>query len=212
MLDLGVVAAGDTAQGAVAAHDFGWGALQALLDVHAFTLTGSSRFTLDGGFTPQTAGAAPALFPVAFDAAGATAGPYTATLTLHTRDQQDLSGAIDRADLVWDLSATVSGVVDVAVGPSGPERAGFLSIAPNPFRPATQIRFGMLRPGRADLSVYSVSGRLVRTLTRGTRDAGTHAEAWDGRDDSGRDLAPGIYFARLVTDEVTETRKLVKIR
>jgi hypothetical protein len=57
-----------------------------------------------------------------------------------------------------------------------------------------------------------VSGRLVRTLTRGTRDAGTHAEAWDGRDDSGRDLAPGIYFARLVTDEVTETRKLVKIR
>ncbi|MGQ0722705.1 MAG: choice-of-anchor D domain-containing protein [Candidatus Eiseniibacteriota bacterium] len=212
LLDLGTVAAGDTANGAAAAHNFAWTALQALLDVHAFTLSGDPRFFLDGGFAPAAVGAAPASFAVGFDAVGAATGAYAGTLTLHTRDQQDLSGAVDLADLVWSLSATVSDAVAAASVSALPDRDGFVAVRPNPFDPFTEISFGLRRPGGVELTVYSVTGRAVAKLSSGGRAAGVHIVRWDGRDSSGSAVSPGIYFARLVTGEVVETRKLVKAR
>jgi endonuclease/exonuclease/phosphatase family metal-dependent hydrolase len=212
LLDLGTVASGDTANGAAAAHNFAWTALQALLDVHAFTLSGDPRFFLDGGFSPAAVGAAPASFAVGFDAGGAATGSYAGTLTLHTRDQQDLSGAADLANLVWSLSATVGDAVAAVSGAALPNRDGFVAVRPNPFDPFTEISFGLHRPGTAELTLYSVTGRAVTTLVSGGRAAGVHTVRWDGRSSSGDAVSPGIYFARLVTADVVETRKLVKMR
>jgi hypothetical protein len=211
-LDLGAVAPGDTANGAASAHNFGYGALQALLDVHAFTLSGDPRFFLDGPFSPATVGATPASFAVAFDAAGAAPGAYAGTLTLHTRDQQDLSGAVDRADLVWSLAAAVGDAIGAVAVATLPDRDGFVAVRPNPFAPSTELSFGLRQAGRAEIILYSVTGRAVLTLASGSRAAGMHTVRWDGRSASGEAVSPGIYFARLVTGHVVETRKLVKAR
>jgi hypothetical protein len=63
---------------------------------------------------------------------------------------------------------------------------------PNPFNPATMIRFDMPTAGRAKLTIYNLAGELVRTLVDGEMAAGYHQVAFDGSY-----LASGIYFYRL---------------
>jgi len=67
--------------------------------------------------------------------------------------------------------------------------------SPNPFNPSTTIRFRLDAPATVTLSVYDLSGRLVRRLAGGgILAAGDHAVPWNGRDGSGRALASGTYF------------------
>ncbi|RIK52892.1 hypothetical protein DCC62_32670, partial [candidate division KSB1 bacterium] len=53
---------------------------------------------------------------------------------------------------------------------------------PNPFNPGTIIRFQLPSHGRVSLTIYNISGQLVRTLLDSSASAGAHAVAWDGRD------------------------------
>jgi hypothetical protein len=85
--------------------------------------------------------------------------------------------------------------------------------APNPFNPSTRIRFDVPAPGaRVRLAIYSVEGRLVRELASGFEPAGRRERAWDGRDQSGTDVASGIYFLRYETAGRALTRKMTLLR
>ncbi len=113
-------------------------------------------------------------------------------------------------DVVFTSSAT-----DAPDGrPALPPAA--LSLAaptPNPFSTAVRLSFELPRSGRAELAVHDVAGRRVATVLSAERlGAGRHAAAWDGRDDAGRVVTPGVYFARLVTDEGTVSRKVAFVR
>ncbi len=77
---------------------------------------------------------------------------------------------------------------------------------PNPFFASTALRFSLAQPGRIELTVYSVDGRRVRSLTSGMHAAGDHQVEWDGRDDAGRPVREGVYYARLVTPQLKQTR------
>ena len=67
---------------------------------------------------------------------------------------------------------------------------------PNPFRGNTQLRFALRHDEPVHLSVYDVAGRRVRTLIDGPRAMGSEVRAtWDGTDDHGRRVPPGIYVA-----------------
>jgi flagellar hook assembly protein FlgD len=68
---------------------------------------------------------------------------------------------------------------------------------PNPFNPATTIRFQLATAARVELTVFDVRGAIVSRLLQGERSAGQHAVIWDGLDDSGRPAASGVYLARL---------------
>lgn len=84
--------------------------------------------------------------------------------------------------------------------------------APNPFNPATEIRGELPVATRVLLVVYDVRGRAVRTLVDGLREAGPFSEAWDGRDDGGRALPSGAYFARLSAGGHESVLKLLLAR
>lgn len=212
-LDLGVATGSDTAHAAAQVHDLGFGPLVAPLEVHGADLTGDPRFFLDGGFAPAAAGASPAGYSVAFDAVGAADGVYNGTLVFHTRDLPGIPGGTDLDDVQFDLSVTVDGgAVGAPVAVASVARTGFTTLRPNPFRAASEIRFGLVRPVRTRLAIVDVTGRAVRTLTDGTLPAGEHGVTWDGRDASGGAVAPGIYFVRLTAGDVTETRKVARIR
>jgi aminopeptidase N len=83
---------------------------------------------------------------------------------------------------------------------------------PNPFNPQTVIPMALPVTGRVDLAVYDAAGRRVRTLISGVVAAGEQKVTWDGRNDAGRALASGTYFARLRTAGVNEVRPLVLVR
>jgi endonuclease/exonuclease/phosphatase family metal-dependent hydrolase len=211
-LDLGPVASGDTVAAVAAVHDLPVDSFQAALEVWDVGWAGDPRFFLPGGFAAfLVAPGAPEPVTVAFDAAGAAAGTYEATLTLHTRDEP-LSGATDLADLSIDLSATVGGATGAGAMVTATDVAGIQSAHPNPFGSSTTIRFGVGRPGRVELRIYDVRGREVRTLVAGELAAGAQVRTWDGRDAAGHALAPGIYFARFASGATVETEKLVRLR
>jgi hypothetical protein len=83
---------------------------------------------------------------------------------------------------------------------------------PNPMRETTRIDYEMPRSGRLSLRVYDPAGRLVRTLLDGPAEAGPGSAVWDGRDESGRPAAAGIYLCRLDADGRALTRKVLLVR
>ncbi|MGD9401471.1 MAG: FlgD immunoglobulin-like domain containing protein [bacterium] len=92
----------------------------------------------------------------------------------------------------------------------GKEGSGLLAgPAPNPVVSGTVIRFQV--PGNMDvnLSIYDVTGRLVRALESGHRVSGEYATAWDGRDSEGVRVSPGVYVVKLAAGRASESRKVV---
>ena len=83
---------------------------------------------------------------------------------------------------------------------------------PNPFNPTSTIRFDLPVSGKVDLIVYDMLGREVTRLVEGTKQAGYHQVIWDGRYASGRQVASGIYFARLVTPKYTKVMKMLMLK
>jgi hypothetical protein len=83
---------------------------------------------------------------------------------------------------------------------------------PNPFNPATTIRFDLYEAGNVRLAVYNVRGQLVRTLVSGAQPAGHNDVTWDGLDDRGRTVASGVYVYRLETGDYVSSRKMVLLK
>ena len=88
-----------------------------------------------------------------------------------------------------------------------------LSSSPNPASAQATFAFELPAPGRGELTVYDAAGRHVRTVTQADFSAGDHRVAWDARDDAGRRVVEGVYFARLIMDHrVVATRTLAITR
>jgi flagellar hook assembly protein FlgD len=75
----------------------------------------------------------------------------------------------------------------------------------------TTIPFTLERAADSEVVVFDVSGRRVRALARGWLEAGPHALRWDGTDDAGRRMAPGVYFYRLTAGGLAGTRRMVML-
>jgi hypothetical protein len=105
---------------------------------------------------------------------------------------------------------------DIATGVDGDAprvvTTGLDPCRPNPFNPETSITFRMAAAGRAELRVYDVAGRLVRTLVDGEMDAGAHEVRWGGESDSGRDVSSGIYFVRFEAPGFLQVRQITLVR
>ncbi|MEQ1833937.1 MAG: FlgD immunoglobulin-like domain containing protein, partial [Candidatus Eisenbacteria bacterium] len=83
---------------------------------------------------------------------------------------------------------------------------------PNPFDQSLTIALALAQRGPAQVGVFDVAGRKVRTLISGVQPAGQRLVTWDGRDDSGARLGAGVYMLRLDAGGHRETRavRLVK--
>ena len=84
-----------------------------------------------------------------------------------------------------------------------------LQVRPNPFNPATRIRFSVAERGPVSLRVFDAGGRLVATLFQGTADPGVREVAWDGRNFKGRPSGSGVYFCRLEASGQKVVGKLI---
>ncbi len=108
----------------------------------------------------------------------------------------------------------------VATGVAGaesapPARLTLSPNVPNPFNPATVIRFTIpegRNGGSIDLAVFDTAGRRVRTLLHETAVAGPHSITWDGRDDRGRSVSSGVYLYRIADGVESRTGRMVLVR
>lgn len=83
---------------------------------------------------------------------------------------------------------------------------------PNPFNPATTIRFTVPEACHVRLDIFDVAGRRVRSLIDNPFRAGRFHAVWDGTNDGGRRVASGVYFYRLVAGKHRDTKKMMLLR
>ncbi len=85
---------------------------------------------------------------------------------------------------------------------------------PNPFNPDTWIPYHLARSNDVVISIYSITGQLIRTLNLGHKEPGFYtgkgkAAHWDGKSDNGEGLASGLYFYIMRAGDFTATRKML---
>jgi len=126
---------------------------------------------------------------------------------------------VSAIDVNWNESPIVSPseVVDV---PDGEEESGEIPQKrfalgenfPNPFNPSTAIKYSLAEAGQVELRIYDARGQLVRTLVSGVREAGPYQITWLGDDDSGRQVASGVYMYVLRSEEGRISRKMSLVK
>ena len=94
---------------------------------------------------------------------------------------------------------------------------GLLQNYPNPFTPETWIPYRLAEDAFVTLTIYDLSGHLVRTLNVGHRIAAVYeseskAIYWDGRNDVGEQVASGVYFYTLTAGDFSATRKMAILK
>ncbi|HWA07516.1 MAG TPA: T9SS type A sorting domain-containing protein [Ignavibacteria bacterium] len=140
---------------------------------------------------------------------GVSAGTYTLTvqrLGYETESRQVVIGTVNLDTVNFYLDTlNVIGIVNINSGI--PENFSLGQNYPNPFNPQTKIKFSMKKSAAAELKVFDLLGREVKTLVNGNLKAGVYEVSYNA---SG--LPSGVYFYRLRTSEFTETKKMVLIK
>jgi protocatechuate 3,4-dioxygenase beta subunit len=83
---------------------------------------------------------------------------------------------------------------------------------PNPFNPATSIKYQVPARTNVSLRVYNALGQEVRALVNEVKEAGVYSAVWDGKDNNGRRLTSGIYLVRLEAGDFVMTRKMAMVK
>jgi hypothetical protein len=83
---------------------------------------------------------------------------------------------------------------------------------PNPFNPATTVRYGLKDAGSVRINVYNSRGQLVRSLVNDAKAAGTYSAVWNGLDNSGRPVSSGLYFIRMEARNLVQTKKALLMK
>ncbi len=117
----------------------------------------------------------------------------------------------------YDLRSATGQVLSRGASQAGAYTGGAVGFQlyaahPNPTQGNTNIVYSVPTATNLSLDVYDVTGRHVRSLFNGRRDAGYHVAEFDGRDDAGNALSGGIYFYRLQANGKTATQKLTLSR
>jgi streptogramin lyase len=90
-----------------------------------------------------------------------------------------------------------------------PESALFLQNYPNPFRYSTSVSFTLPDDGYVKLSIFDISGRKVRDLAGAFYTTGIHSISWNGDDNQGRTVNPGIYLCLLTDGNESKSIRMI---
>lgn len=75
---------------------------------------------------------------------------------------------------------------------------------PNPFNPSTTITYQIVNPGFVSIKVYDVIGKEIAELVKSEQSAGRYSVAFNAEN-----LSSGIYFYRIISNDYTETKKML---
>jgi photosystem II stability/assembly factor-like uncharacterized protein len=108
-----------------------------------------------------------------------------------------------------DIQRAVTSVAEEALVP---ESFSLSQNFPNPFNPTTDIVYTLPQSEHVTLRIFNVAGQEIRTLVREQQNTGVYRVRWDGKDDSGRSVASGLYFYRIKAGSYVASRKMTLIK
>ena len=158
------------------------------LSEYGTTTPGKLRISLAGAYQPTADGS---LVTLSFDAAS---GDAIKTLDL---TELKLNGG--------RLSAAIQNL---------PGSFALLQNYPNPFNPETWIPYHLSEPADVTITIYSMTGRVVRRLELGNKIPGSYVERanavyWDGKNEAGENVSSGVYFYLLQAGRDASVGKMI---
>ena len=151
---------------------------------------------------------------------GAAAAPAAHPQVPETLTAVEVQGWLINARSLEVRDATIKRgflVLEQLLVPLTPTETQLLANYPNPFNPETWIPYRLAEEAFVTLTIYDLSGQVVRILNVGHRIASAYenrskAIYWDGRNDVGERVASGVYFYTLTAGDYAATRKMVILK
>ena len=148
--------------------------------------------------------AAPSAHPQAPETltAAAVRGWLTDAQTLEVTDPIMIRGIVVLQQLLVSLT---------------PSETELLANYPNPFNPETWIPYRLAEDAVVTLTIYDLNGQVVRVLDVGHQvpavyESRSKAIYWDGRNETGEQVASGVYFYHLSAGNYSATRKMLILK
>ena len=156
---------------------------------------------------------------------GADILPWAISLLLEWHLQDPVSQKeIDRNSTIFGLQLNRNPFIDhpefaqrvfgdiSGVGEEVPVHFTLGQAVPNPFNPTTKISYSISRDEFVSLVIYSLDGRVVKTLVGQQLPRGNYEVTWTGVDNNSRRVASGTYLYRLKAGQFTELRKMTLVK
>jgi len=138
----------------------------------------------------------------------AEAGTHTVTITGEFNDGNKFVSEVEIT-----LDGTPPAKIEAETDqPTVPTEFSLGNAYPNPFNPTTTIEFGVPSDGNVRIEVFNINGQKVKTLTNQYYTAGSYTVEWNSTDESGNEVATGVYLYRMTASDFTETKKMVLMK
>jgi hypothetical protein len=133
---------------------------------------------------------------------GVTSGPYTVTITGTGRIGGENGPPVHKRTINLTVLTGISQYNNEV-----PNSFYLYQNFPNPFNPATNIRFDIAKAGHVKISVFDVTGKQVAELVNGEYSTGKYIADFDAKE-----LSSGIYFYKLETADYVNVKKMILVK
>ncbi len=108
-------------------------------------------------------------------------------------------------------------LIDIGTGVSEDEKGTIKRVSigkpyPEPFSMRTHFSISLQHVVPVNISIFDVSGRMVRAIHSGRLDKGRHTFTWNGRDSQGKYVASSVYFIVIDAGKNRITRKVILLK
>jgi len=93
-----------------------------------------------------------------------------------------------------------------------PSKIQITNAYPNPFNSSISISYLLKENALVSLSIYDITGRLVKNLIHDEQSAGSNSIVWDGLGNVGQDLDSGMYFLNISSDGEDQSKKILLLK
>lgn len=102
--------------------------------------------------------------------------------------------------------------IDIDGGTVLPAQVSLSQSYPNPFNAGTTITYSLPNRAFVSIEIFNVLGQRVNSLVNAEQPIGKYSVNWDGTDETGNEVATGVYFYRLSIDNIAETKKMMLLK
>ena len=149
-----------------------------------------------------------------------TRKPVVQTGDVITVQILDSAGNIVREPNTYTVTPKMIADAFISIGLESaphPETPVLFQNYPNPFNPETWIPYQLSEAAEVNITIYNVTGNIVRVLDLGHQAAGyyrgrSQAAYWDGTNNLNERVASGIYFYRIQVGEFSATRRMLILK
>jgi len=144
-------------------------------------------------------------------------GIGTNMLEVYRRMYSVLSNLEQETEAVFILKKAISQIISKLQSQQFPKNTELFQNFPNPFNPETWIPYQLAESAEVNISIYNISGNLIRKLELGHKSIGFYigkdkAAYWDGRNKFGEPVASGLYFYNFQAADYNKTGRMIILK